>query len=481
MPFSSNQEFNQTSNQKVPRKRFQNQPQTPFNESDLIIPLLEAEDDFVSTRKKSFTALYQHFYKFNQSKNQITNSSIFMTINQFFHKFTLAAVSLSLLMVLAFSTVTAQAFAPDEYKPSTIVSNLFAANKQPDKDPQTQLAPNSILAKTDPSLSPDDNNYVANLPACDLAVKAPKTSKGLKSEFRIGSKRGNDKFSGLFALPKEDTLGSFAGARYEVTCRSIKNPEGTTLADDYGVGVPERGMKKITKDELQQKTGWFVTAANISNIYFKETNETELFKNDPNNKEFYNNASLLEKKYGKKVDAIYYFVYNDMEYAVEFSGFSDIMKPEGMQLQFNSLVKNIFSPELLAADENVVKDCTTLFAVKATLSVTKESFGQSESGCGISIQTDLLNIALGVDYVTKDGKPSRDITAYGGEMKNIKISDLPKILDTELVNKIDPKKVYLTDSMGYWFMDINNNMYILQIFNFDESISSDQIKINYIK
>jgi len=472
----------------------------PFQNPEPRQILFESTPSYQKLKKSSL----QQFYR---QQNQNTDAyfykptfieSFFMTINNLFHKFTLAAVSLSLLILLALTTVTAQAFAPDELKPSNIVSNLFAANKQPDKDPQTQLAPNSVLAKNDPSLSPDDDNYVVNLEGCDLAIKAPKKVRNLKPTFDTDSVSTYSHFSTLFVLPESDTFGSLGSTSYEIRCNSNKNPEGTILSSSYMINQPELGfgMKKITKDELQTKTGWFVTAADITNIYVKEELPVEIAKlQQPYNYDFYNDASILEKKYGKMINSVYYFVYNNIEYGVELSGFSDIIKPQLMQLQFNSLVKNTFSPELLANTEGVVKDCTTLFTVKTDISITKESTKQTDKSCGIFIKNNSVDITLTVDYATPNGNPPVDFDITGAASdnpgKNIKISGLPKVLDDNLVKRIDPSKVYsfkkgfekkiYSSEDVYRFMDTNNNVYTLEIFKFNQFIFTDQIQINYIK
>ena len=89
-----------------------------------------------------------------------------------FKKFSL--VAFSILAVICIGALGAQAAAPNEYKPSTVISNLFGGNQQKDKDPYTALVPDSELGKKDGSVAPDDSNYVAKLNLCDLALKFPK-------------------------------------------------------------------------------------------------------------------------------------------------------------------------------------------------------------------------------------------------------------------------------------------------------------------
>jgi hypothetical protein len=130
----------------------------PFNKEETIQSWLNSDQEYLNSKQQS---LFDFQQKYNLNNNF---NNIFITTKQFiqnlFKKHALVTYVITFLLVATVAGVTAETIAPEEFKPSTKIKNLFAANTQSDKDPYT-------------ALKPDDKNHVVTLEKCNLGVKYP--------------------------------------------------------------------------------------------------------------------------------------------------------------------------------------------------------------------------------------------------------------------------------------------------------------------
>jgi len=505
--------------------------QKPYWDEEL--ELIVAQDDEANIHAQK--SLHHFFQTHQVVKSNYNHNNIFMTINNLFHKFTLATISVGIITILAISTVTAQALAPEEYKPSNIVSNLFSANKQPDKDPTTQLAPNSVLAKTDPSLSPDDNNYVVNLEGCDLAVKVPKKVGDVEVNVSIMKFDTSSILSREYDYEYDNGVGgtsTMPRPEFEIKCINLQKEEedlakrySKEYLEEWRAGVAEEQSERIkastllTKEALQQETGWFVSTADIKDIYKK-------IENDGIAENGRVNGTNLAK-------TTYFFKYNGNDYDVTFYKMKNSFAAQDIQLQFNSLVKNKFSEN----PDFYVKTCDDTFT--AQYDNTKYDFGSRQiygwsngldnsSGSGdqfeIGLKTyfgpdpnDTASVAVACyDIKSKDlpvkGKEAlsqvlTSVSQFGAwrtisthsenSFKKTTIDTLPKTISDQVKKDIDPENIYqytgMVDGYGdqksekvrgqvFVFIGKNNQVFSITYFNLDYlSKPGNEILIDYKK
>lgn len=184
-----------------------------------------------------------NWLEFNLKQLQIN----ILQFTEFMTKNILTILATSLL-ILGVSGATAQAFAPDNLKPTALYQKLFAANKQVERDPYT-------------SLKPDTNNFVSKLDQCDLSLKYPQSlaDGSTLAVYResYGLKEENPLLIESFSLRTEfDPFKKNTSFNFDVEC----------FKPEYQVPSSGLPIKLLTKQELQDKTGWFITQADIKDI-----------------------------------------------------------------------------------------------------------------------------------------------------------------------------------------------------------------------
>lgn len=325
----------------------------PFKNEQWLASTLISEDSHVQQLSQK---TYQNFYKNHYSKIKSMTSN--NPILNFFNFITKHAFLAGIIAILAFGTIgvsAAEAFAPKEYKPSQIINKTFNPknfenNKQPEKNPYT-------------SLKSDDKNDVTKLDKCDLAVKYPKKIDEAKIQ--------------IFSDPNPDT--AYTSFRiydgYQFTDQYSK--QGSKLDADKKVKLeglsidcvdsqyqknkfietkiyPENYTKLLTKLELQQQTGWFLTEADITNIRFWDNgygliNLSFDFKDKTYNLSYIDpTARAKAREEQAKVDPQSF-------QAVVGTGYFDRPGIFGnqVQIQFNSLVTNEANAEVVEKPKSV--------------------------------------------------------------------------------------------------------------------------------
>jgi hypothetical protein len=326
---------------------------------------------------------YNHLMQSKYSQNFKNNSNPFiMSIQNTITYFTKHAVVASLLLFISLGSigaVAAELTLPEEYKPSTVVKNLFAANTQPDTDPYTRLVY-------------DGDNDVVSLDRCNLAVKYPKkvgeanafsssietTKEDMQWLNYLGimeisadpiidssllkyqttypaniycfDKNGFDKskyLEQLNVVPRLEFSSIYSDLKFVETLNNSPYQERQKYEDEIKANVKTESW---TKQQLQEKFGWFITESGITDISVSY-NAYQLNRFDD---------TFEDSIYGKIIDRKFldqkveygafdvFFTYNDFVYHIEF-----IQNPpekdtysisgKDIQMQFNSLVKNEFS------------------------------------------------------------------------------------------------------------------------------------------
>jgi hypothetical protein len=345
------------------------QLQNPFDSEENLQPWFE------------LNSCYNYSFRHGWNQNFKSDNPFIFSIQNILTYFTKHALVTSLLLLLSLGSigaVAAELTLPEEYKPSTVVKNLFAANTQPDTDPYTRLVY-------------DGDNDVVSLDRCNLAVKYPKLSgtekiqsssqqyvntfntgdrlidpfyNNLKASLAIGSKYD---YSGSILTDLQRTVSPIG---IECFSRPYSNPTDFTdqnkLIYEYCLSLPynvypasidnqpqfEVLTTNLSNEQLREKYGWFVTQSTLTNIVeVKSTIQvpiyTEVIFNWQDEYDFSSySAKLVEPR--QTVSLTYHqisFEYNDNWYVVRFSSNNPYTKVTGLlanqvQMQFNSIVTN---------------------------------------------------------------------------------------------------------------------------------------------
>ena len=352
-------------------------------DEDLIIELLEADKTFLQERKSDYSSL-----------KKTLKPNIFMSIKQqyinFAHLIAKNAIVATVITLIALTTVGASAtelLAPEEFKPSTQIQNLFASNQQKDTNPYT-------------ALKPDENNDVVISDTCDLAIKYPKAMDNNPISIFRGSDVGTSYRSAkdesinyledlvIDITPKEyptegDLMTAYVknpeevnqfqeefSAKYPgkiyIKCFDLKDfktkdPYLKTEEQKFSLGKVEAfadfdtGQISTTeqinlkKDDLRNLTGWFLTEADIKGLVELQGKSIQTgasnIPEDLSNK-LSNSSQKLRFVFGNKV------------YEIDFlSPVGDNSEIKGLfanqvQIQFNSLVKNKANKEIVKISDS---------------------------------------------------------------------------------------------------------------------------------
>jgi len=241
----------------------------------------------------------------------------------------------------------AELLAPDEFKPSTQIKNLFGANNQPEKDPYT-------------ALKPDQGSNVAISDSCDLAIKYPKmidnremavfnNTLDLTPEEReaykgteidpqkmIASLSVYHSYQGNIDFNVDRLINSF-----DIFCYDIAQERNSIISTDYyksgGDDLNKTSYYEISKEQLKDNYGWFITEADIKNIAVYQTNGLS------GNGKSISQTILFD--YKNKLYMINVIPEKDNDFSVTLN--SKGLFGEQIQLQFSSLVKNEANAEIV--------------------------------------------------------------------------------------------------------------------------------------
>lgn len=289
-------------------------PKNPFEKEENLKPWFELDQKYTLSKKTAKAT-------FIQISNYKPNffMSFKSTLSHFFAKQAILTGLILLLIITTIGATATEIIAPKEYKPSEIYNKLFATNKQKDKDQYTALAP-------------DNDNYVANLENCDLALKYPKTINNQFGKFWKLNNSSNSSYSVDYS-PK-DSLNTQNALSISCFNKIDQNYLDTKKYDEQQTLT----KTNLNTQELAQKTGWLISQSPITDII--------LYDFKPINQNAYS-SDTLPNIFPKMIS----FKYAEKLYEVRDSSISSESKFNLFQFQFNSLVKNSFSDDL-ALTEN---------------------------------------------------------------------------------------------------------------------------------
>lgn len=303
----------------------------PFLKEDWLAETLANQEKI---QNKSLSELSK-FRSNLQLKNQTSMSPKSYNILQFISKHVFLSLVIGLLTFTTISASAAQAFAPEEFKPTTIYNNLFKANKQIERDPYTKL-------------QPDDNNYVLSLDKCDLSIKYPRqiANAPIYAANMDGLYNSSDKYiSSLSLLTFELTKQTPPDIDYDdwveflTTYTTLHKLDMVCFEKGVNtyINLPDVPLdeKTLTTKDLMELTGWFITnEAQITNIRSVTFDDNVSLNFEYNNKVYAFNFKKEGFVLGPEADS--------RTKELESKGY---YKKQGIfgnqvQIQFNSLVKS---------------------------------------------------------------------------------------------------------------------------------------------
>lgn len=285
----------------------------------------------------------------------------------------------TIIMVMALTTVGASAaelLAPEEFKPSTQIENIFQANKQIETDPYTPL-------------KPDEQNSVVNFEECDLAIKFPKQldnpsfpdqefipgqqnikafNDSLESDLANPEINNNQKLASVIILPEdtENQSQNFHYARFSCYQKSEDKEQILKITPDMQV------TENYTTEDMIKEFGWFITQADLENL-----------------------QKISATDFEEYILTYYMFDFEGKTYLIETYSFEDFegsfksgVFGQQYQLQFASLTQNEFDDEIVnLSDEEKLNLLPGQFspAKPATEPSQKNETGQTRTFNGENI------------------------------------------------------------------------------------------------
>ncbi len=425
----------------------------PFEQHEDWQSWFEQDKHYLKHRRNSMRAYLKH--------SSLESPNIFMTLKDNYLKFiyftakhTVLTAFIALILITGVGAAAAETLAPTDLKPSTLAKNLFAANKQQDKDPYT-------------ALKPDENNYVTKLNECDLALKFPKKIDGLETKYYQNILEQGGSYN--IAITNVEITADYVyqpankeiSTNLSIDCVPTDSDWGKKVAQDTVESGDQKDTiqkQKISKETLQSESGWFITQADIQNITkYSKTNS-----------------------YGGKFLS-YSFIFKNKIYSIKSGTTTDKTLINLIQLQFNSIVQNSFSDQLpleQAKQATNIKSCFDRLDIKYSPNVRySENTSYRDNLIILSntpIAKDKATFIDGDDitfycYNKNTEESWKENSADTKNLKPAKVSDIPFISENFRKN-INPSKI-LSSRNGYpnglvlTFADNENYVYGLNITN----------------
>jgi|LakMenEpi03Aug12_release.lakeMendotaPanAssembly.Ray.scaffolds.fasta_scaffold183268_1 hypothetical protein len=474
----------------------------PFQEEESLLFWLKSSSQY---QKKQAQNLHKFRSKNFTSKNPFI--TFFMQIKTLLH-LTYKSTALAVLGGILFTgtvAVAAQTLAPNEYKPSEFFKKStqnFSANKLPDKDPYTALAP-------------DENNFVANLESCDLALKYPKEIKGIKSVYsssetddpRNSISNYEINFNTLEPIPKPNlelghpeyskTLYKMSGINF--FCQNIQ-PKSAFDSDENSLENTLPTKQNITKNELQNKTGWLITEVDIKNIQLVKG--SGIYKDtavNPDTGMSYETGETYQTLY---LNEILEFDYNNKNYTVNLERFRNdqtFVDFKDFQLQFSSLTNNKFSdnlPQKYEKNGSFASSCLskllTSYPVDYSFATTVGNTPffddlNSKSIYNYNSKHDTGSVLINCGSSSSENLKRLTTHQYKKESKNLKIDNIGdfQILDPNnkiksiIELEIDTEKSSEKDTKTYLIRTSDNLIFSIILHNPQEVKNSFDLKIEF--
>jgi hypothetical protein len=297
-------------------------PKNPFDREDWFSEVVKSNDSIMNSSQKAFLQF--------QTKHNPQSMTKFQKLLTFFTTHTITAVVTASICLGGIATFAAQQVAPEQYKPSTVVSNLFKNNKVQQTNPNTPLVS-------------DAQNDVVSYDPCNISIKYPKQLAGEK----IIAVKPQD-----YNQPGENTIPDYYGVtimsqksfNYD-TSSNIQGNVGFSCSKEFISPADNNLNSTMTSQELADLTGWFITGEQkLEEIRTENQNtagpfRTVYFKfND-----FYYRIDFTTKKITANI-------LNSQPEDVKTFWNNAITKPgifgDQIQIQFNNKAKNIPNVEI---------------------------------------------------------------------------------------------------------------------------------------
>jgi hypothetical protein len=301
-------------------------PKNPFDREDWFSELVKSNDSIMNSSKQAFLQF--------QTKYNPQSMTTFQKVLTFFATHTITAVVTASICLGGIATFAAQTVAPEQYKPSTVINNLFKNNKIQQTNPNTPLVS-------------DAQNDVVSYDPCNISIKYPKQIAGEK----IVATLPQD-----YNQPGDKTIPDYYGVTV-TSQKSFNYDSSTKLQGNVAVSCSKNLLpildnnlnSKMTTQELAELTGWFITgeqklediktesqgtAGPYRTIYFKFNN-------------IYYTISFITTKIPDNI-------LNLQPQDIKTFWNNTIAQPgifgDQIQIQFNDVAKNIPNAEILKFD-----------------------------------------------------------------------------------------------------------------------------------
>lgn len=398
--------------------------------------------------------------------------SPYVQLMNFITKHAVIATFTMLAALTAFSASAAQILAPDNLKPSTIVENIV----RPSTFVENIIRPkidNQVVDIPSNALRPDGQNNVASLDQCNLSIKYPSyfsfENKSLPVTIQY-LPNYNDQFESGATLVAPEKNGAsqihyFSFGCYKLDANLESGPQ------------TQFSTELISKDELGQKFGWFITQADIQDIRgMKFDNNIEKSTN-------YRGYNQITFKYK---DRQYFVNFQERsptkaEYDQDINLYNeDSWKLPGIfanqvNLQFNSTVKNsanvAIEPALSNSSKSTVNQSSisssisskmSLESAKAPLLLVSSSGSQNYEPTSLLLDQTGSQIDLGLSLVeNKQTGPQ----SSSGQLLPIQVGDIIYIPypSGNIVALNSKTKQYRVDTFDFTIADMslfNGNYYL---------------------
>jgi hypothetical protein len=443
-----------------------NPTRNPFEDDDILSSTIRGSKSIMANSNESFNQYItnsNHLYTPNTSNN--TNPTQFQQMKTLFNTMTytlthltkFSFVALAIIATFATSLITAQAFAPTDYKPTTLANNLFNTNKQKDKDPGVVLLD-------------DKDSDVFTLKKCGLNIKIP--NKVNKDEITVRLHENNAKYKYEFGVLKQSPMmGSselfMENFKYNIEC------EPNILKDKFDIFdqelfVDEQDVKyhSISKNDLIAKNGWFIGNAEIEKVKY----------------------ITLDKEESGRHYIGYEFYYKTNRFRIYTDTFPSTNKPgfNEFQLQFQDQQEDF---QIVAKDPNIIEFCDGLGKIKVK-DASNLTIIQNDLKKDGSLHINNQTVQDGVYNPQPDDFQFSIICngfSYDSMMKSgfdsypIEVNKIPFNILNILHSKINPNNIYgfvkdETNGTNILLTDAESNNYRIQINNVESTLKSIELK-----
>ncbi len=234
-------------------------PTNPFETCDWFAELVQSNDRISKISKRDF--------KIFQIRNDIKPLNNFQKVFAFFATHTITAVVTASICLGGIATFAAQTTAPEQYKPSTVINNLFKNNKVQKTNPNIPLVADS------------DYDLVGYDP-CNVTIKYPKyinNERVTTTNMPNGIIPASDKFHDMSIMSQNafDYQNTSLNSFY-LSCIQLKEYNQIIEEQNKSAVKDEPNElalfdKTITLKELSELTGWFVVGdIDIKNVILNE-------------------------------------------------------------------------------------------------------------------------------------------------------------------------------------------------------------------